>query len=101
VTSQEFDPDHYYQRHDIPATEMVPDLTVFRRHHSGEVVRINPAIPNRDHNRFHSNLADHLLLGEPIAAPLDDSVKVVAILEAAARSMANGGTVEVFNDGSG
>jgi predicted dehydrogenase len=101
VTSHEFDPDHYYQRHDIPATEMVPDLTVFRRHHSGEVVRINPAIPNRDHNRFHSNLADHLLLGEPIAAPLDDSVKVVAILEAAARSMANGGTVEVVNDGSG
>jgi len=101
VTSHEFDPDYYYQRHDIPATEMVPDLTVFRRHHSGEIIRMNPAIPDRDHYRFHSNIADHLLLGEPIAAPLSDSVKVVAILEAAARSMAHGGTMEVVNDGSG
>ncbi len=101
VTSHEFDPDHYYRRHDIPATEMVPDLTVFRRHHSGDVIRIKPAIPDRDHYRFHSNLADHLLLGEPIAAPLSDSVKVVTILEAAARSMTDGGTVEVVNDGSG
>ena len=41
--------------------------------------------------------ADHLLLGEPIAAPLADSVKVVAILEAAARSMSRGGTVEAFH----
>lgn len=101
VTSHEFDPDHYYQRHDIPATEMVPDLTVFRRHHNGDVIRLNPAIPDRDHYRFHSNLADHLLLGEPIAAPLGDSIKVVAILEAASRSMASGGTMEVVDDGSG
>jgi predicted dehydrogenase len=99
VTSYEFDPDHYYQCHDIPATEMVPDLTVFRRHHSGNVIRMNPAIPDRDHYQFHSNLADHLLLGEPIAAPLSDSVKVVAILEAAARSMERGGTMEGINDG--
>ena len=101
VTSHEFDPDHYYQRHDIPATEMVPDLTLFRRHHSGNIVRLNPAIPDRNHYRFHSNLADHLLWGEPIVAPLSDSVKVVTILEAAARSMANGGTVEVVHDESG
>jgi hypothetical protein len=99
VTSYEFDSDHYYQRHDIPATEMVPDLTVFHRHHSGKVIRINPAIPDRDRYQFHSNLADHLLLGEPIAAPLSDSVKVVAILEAAARSMAHGGTMEGVNEG--
>ena len=80
---------------------MVPDLTVFRRHHSGNIVRLNPAIPDRNHYRFHSNLADHLLWGEPIVAPLSDSVKVVTILEAAARSMANGGTVEVVHDESG
>ena len=98
VTSYELDPDHYYQRRDIPATEMVPDLTVFRRHHSGNIIRMNPAIPDRDHYQFHSNLADHLLLGEPIAAPLSDSVKVVAILEAAARSMERGGTMEGVND---
>ena len=78
---------------------MVPDLTVFRRHHSGNVIRMNPAIPDRDQYQFHSNLADHLLLGEPIMAPLSDSVKVVAILEAAARSMAHGGTMEEVNVG--
>ena len=100
VTSYEFDHDHYYQRHDIPATEMVPDLTVFRRHHSGNVIRMNPAIPDRNHYQFHNNLADHLLLGEPIAAPLSDSVKVVAILETAARSMAQGGTIEEVHDGT-
>lgn len=100
VASHEFDPDHYYLRHDIPATEMVPDLTVFHRHHAGEIIRIKPAIPARNHYRFHSNLADHLLLGEPIAAPLEDSVKVVAILEAAARSMGRGGRMEAVNDGS-
>ena len=99
VTSYAFDPNHYYQRHDIPATEMAPDLSVFRRHHSGNVIRINPAIPDRDHYQFHSNLADHLLLGEPIVAPLSDSVKVVAILEAAARSMERGGTMEEINVG--
>ncbi|MGD8210061.1 MAG: Gfo/Idh/MocA family oxidoreductase [Desulfobacterales bacterium] len=99
VTSYEIDPDFYYHRHDIPATEMVPELTIFRRHHSGDVIRMTPAIPDRDNYRFHSNLADHLLLGEPIVAPLDDSVKVVAILEAAARSMAQGGTMEKVHDG--
>ena len=100
VTSHEIDPVLYYQRHDIPATEMVPDLSVFRRHHTGEVIEIKPPVPNRDHYQFHSNLADHLLWGEPLAAPLSDSVKVVAILEAAARSMAHGSTVEVVNNGS-
>jgi hypothetical protein len=57
------------------------------------------AMPVRENYPFHRNLADHLLTGEPLAAPLEDSVKVVAIVEAAARSMAKGGTVEVLYDG--
>ena len=67
------------------------------RHQTGQIINIKPAIPERERYRFHANLADHLLLGEPIGAPLEDSVKVVAILEAAARSMANGGSTEVIN----
>jgi septum formation inhibitor-activating ATPase MinD len=55
-------------------------------------------LPERKHYLFHRNLADHLLTGEPIVAPLDDSVRVVGILEAAARSAAKGGTVEGLND---
>jgi hypothetical protein len=57
------------------------------------------AMPVRENYPFHRNLADHLLIGEPLAAPLEDSVQVVAILEAAAQSMSKGGTVEVLHDG--
>jgi predicted dehydrogenase len=99
VTTYEIDPVVYFHRHDIPATEMTPDLTVFRRHGSGQIIRQKPPIPDREIYPFHRNLADHLLTGEPIVAPLADSVKVVSILEAAARSMANGGSVEVLNAG--
>ena len=79
---------------------MTPDLTVHCRHENGDLISLKPAIPERRPYQFHSNLADHLLWGEPIAAPLDDSVKVVRILEAAARSMANGGKWEGLHDGS-
>ena len=99
VTAYEIDPVLYFHRHDIPATEMTPDLSVYRRHESGKIVCQNPAIPDREMYPFHRNLADHLLTGEPIVAPLDDSVKVVLILEAAALSMANKGAPEVLNVG--
>jgi len=97
VTTHEIDPTLYYHQHHIPATEMVPDLTLYRRHHSGQIVAQKVALPKREHYLFHRNLANHLLTGEPIAAPLEDSVRVVDILEAAARSAAKGGTVEVLD----
>lgn len=97
VTAYEIDPVLYFRQHDIPPTEMVPDLTLHRRHHSGQIVVQKLALPARQHFPFHRNLADHLLTGEPIVAPLDQSVQVVAILEAAARSAAKGGTVEVLD----
>jgi predicted dehydrogenase len=98
VTSYETDPIVYFHEHDIPATEMVPDLTLYHRHHSGQIVAQKLALPEREHYLLYRNLADHLLTGEPIVAPLEDSVRVVEILEAAARSAAKGGTVEVLND---
>ena len=94
VTSYETDPIVYFHEHAIPATEMVPDLTLYHRHHSGQIVAQKLALPERQHYLFHCNLADHLITGEPIVAPLDQSVQVVAILEAASRSAAKGGTVE-------
>jgi predicted dehydrogenase len=100
VTSYEIDPILYFHRHDIPATEMTPELTVHRRHNNGDIISIKPSIPAREHYPFHANLADHLLWGEPIVAPLEDSIKVVGILEAAGRSMAKGGTLEAMHDGS-
>jgi predicted dehydrogenase len=97
VTTYEIDPVLYFHQHNIPNTEMVPDLTLHRRHHSGQIVAQKLALPKREHYLFHRNLADHLLTGEPIVAPLEDSVRVVEILEAAARSATKGGTVEVFD----
>jgi len=98
VVEYEIDPDLYFEQHAIPATEMPADLTLHRRHHSGQIVSQNLAIPQRRHYLFYQNIADHLLTGEPLAAPLEHSVRVVAILEAAAKSAANGGTMEVLDD---
>jgi len=91
------DPVHYYQRHEIPATEMVPELTLSRRSPSGQTVAQELPIPARQAYPFHRNLADRLHTGEPIVAPLEDSVRVVAILEAASRSAEKGGTREVLD----
>ncbi|UCF93181.1 MAG: Gfo/Idh/MocA family oxidoreductase [Desulfobacterales bacterium] len=98
VTAYEIDPVLYFHQHDIPPTEMPPDLTLHRRHPSGSIVAQKLAVPKRQPYLFHRNLADHLLTGEPLVAPLDHAVQVVAILEAAARSAAHGGTVEVLDD---
>jgi predicted dehydrogenase len=97
VVEYEVDPVVYFEQHNIPATEMTPDLTLQRRHPSGQIVAQKLAVPERKHYLFHQNIADHLLTGEPIVAPLEHSVRVVAILEAAARSAASGGTMEVLN----
>jgi predicted dehydrogenase len=91
------DPVHYYQRHEIPATEMVPERTLSRRSPSGQIVAQELPIPARQAYPFHRNLADRLHTGEPIAAPLEDSARVVAILEAASRSAEKGGTREVLD----
>ncbi len=61
---------------------MPPTITTAQHRAEREIVRITPAVPERTPYAFHHNLADHLLLGEPIGAPLADSLKVVAILEA-------------------
>ncbi len=102
------DPDIYFQWDEIPPTEMPPRLKIFRRRSSGEIEATEPAmlgshaptfLPEHRPVRypFHQNLADYLLTGEPLAAPLADSLKVVAILEAAARSMQNDGRLETFD----
>lgn len=85
----------HYREDPIPATEMAPEMLLLRRQRDRQVTSMPMALPPRDPFGFHRNLADHLLTGEPLVAPLEDSVKVVAILEAAARSMEKGGSVEV------
>jgi predicted dehydrogenase len=97
VTQYEIDPVKYFYEHRIPATEMAPNLTLHRRHRSGQIVAQTLALPARQHFLLYRNLADHLLTGEPLEASLEQSVQVVAILEAAVRSAAKGGCVEVVD----
>lgn len=98
VTTYHIDPVLYFHPHKIPATEMNPELILYRRHASGQIIEQKIAIPDRKDYAFHKNLADHLLTGEPLASSLEDSVKVVTILETAARSAKKGGTMERFDD---
>lgn len=85
----------HYHEDPIPATEMPPEMLLLQRQRDGQVTSTAMTLPPRDPFGFHRNVADHLLTGEPLVAPLEDSVRVVAILEAAARSMEKGGSVEV------
>lgn len=98
VTVHEPDPVHYYETHAIPMTEMTPELTAHLRDEKGRIYTREVPAPQLPPFAFHRNLADHLHMGEPLAAPLRDSMQVVAILEAAARSAAKGGTMEVLNE---
>ncbi|MFC1813917.1 Gfo/Idh/MocA family protein, partial [Thermodesulfobacteriota bacterium] len=98
MTTYTVDPIHYFQQHDIPETEMTPELTLYRRDTSGQILERKMAVPERQDYAFHNNLADHLLTGEPIVTSLKDSVKVVSILETAARSAEKGGKMERFDE---
>jgi predicted dehydrogenase len=98
VATYQIDPLVYFHRHDIPTTEMVPDLTLYQRHASGQIVQQKMAVPERKDYAFYRNLADHLINGEPLASSLKDSVKVVSILEKAALSASKGGILEPFDE---
>ena len=87
---------HYYETHAIPETEMTPQLTAHCRDDDGRIYARELPAPRPAPFAFHRNLADHILLGEPLASPLEDSMQVVAILEAAARSAAQKGSLEVL-----
>ncbi len=67
------------------------DLTV-ATYHGPAGLRSTTVTPAPDPGwGFHRNLADHLLLGEPLAVRPEQSRDVVAVLEAGHRSGANGG----------
>jgi predicted dehydrogenase len=49
------------------------------------------ALPRRVQDGFYRNLADHLLLGEPLAVRPEEARRNVAVMEMASRSIAAGG----------
>ena len=66
-------------------------LTVFRPNGEGGVAEEVLALPRRVRNAFYRNLADHLLLGEPLSVPPEDARRNIAVMEAATHSIAQGG----------
>lgn len=70
-------------------------VTVHRPDGVGGVHRQVLALPPRVEDGFYRNLADHLLLGEPLAVRPEESRRNVVVMEAAARSIASGRPVEV------
>ncbi len=58
----------------------------------GAVEQVLPPAPHPGWG-FHRNLADHLILGEPLAVPPSQSRAVVRVLEAAQRAGANGSAI--------
>jgi scyllo-inositol 2-dehydrogenase (NADP+) len=66
-------------------------LTVLRPNGEGGVNEERLALPRRVRNGFYRNLADHLLMGEPLAVPPEEARRNIAVMEAAAHSIAQGG----------
>jgi predicted dehydrogenase len=95
VTIYEVDPLRYYQASEIPPAELGADLSMRRLQGREQVIEQSlPNPPQKMKFPFHYNLADHLLLGEPLAVPVKHTARVVAVLEAARRSAEQGGRIE-------
>jgi predicted dehydrogenase len=82
-----------YVEHTSHHAEAPVDLRVVR--YDGDHGTIEATVRPAAHPGwgFHRNLADHLLLGEELAVRPEESRDVVAVLEAAQRSGAEGGTL--------
>ena len=66
-------------------------VSVHRPGRGGGVDVTELALPARVRHGFYRNLADHLLLGEPLAVEAAEARRNVAVMEAATRSAADGG----------
>ena len=94
MTIYEVDPLHYYQTSEIPPAELGADLSVRRLQGREQIIEQSLPKPAQMSFPFHSNLADHLLLGEPLAVPVKHTARVVAVLETAKRSADQGSRIE-------
>ena len=94
MTIYEVDPLHYYQTSEIPPAELGADLSVRRMQGREQVIEQSLPKPPQMSFPFHSNLADHLMLGEPLVVPVKHTARVVAVLETAKRSADQGSRIE-------
>jgi hypothetical protein len=87
------EPGRGYVEHTAHHAEAPVDLRVVR--YDGDRDPLDTTVRPAPHPgwAFHRNLADHLLLGEQLAVRPEESRDVVAVLEAAHRSGAEGGSL--------
>lgn len=102
VSAYEIDTLRYFNEYKIPPTEMPPEMHLYRHlkpdvEKTDRTAKERMALPERPINGFHSNLADHLLTGEPVEVPAEHSARVVALLETATRSAEHGGSLEAVS----
>lgn len=88
---ERLDPALGYVRDVAHHAEAPADLVLARYSTGSGVSEIRLPLPPVQPFAFHRNLADHLLLGDPLAVNPGSSRDVVAVLEAATRSAADGG----------
>jgi scyllo-inositol 2-dehydrogenase (NADP+) len=67
-------------------------VRVLRPSADGDTSEETLALPRRDQHGFYRNLADHLAWDEPLAVTPEEARRTVAVMEAATRSIARGGT---------
>jgi hypothetical protein len=91
VVFERIDAARGYLREEAHHAEAPAALTL-ARYQSGRGVAESAVVPAPERRfAFHRNLADHLHLGEPLAVTAASARTVVAVLEAATRSAAEGG----------
>ncbi|MGH3851040.1 MAG: Gfo/Idh/MocA family protein, partial [Pseudonocardiaceae bacterium] len=91
VRFERIDPAGGYQMQEAHHAEAPADLRLVRHQtRVGLVEGLLPLAPSNPY-AFHRNLADHLLLGDPLAVSVASVRETVAVLEAATTSSAQGG----------
>ncbi|HEX2042739.1 MAG TPA: Gfo/Idh/MocA family oxidoreductase [Acidimicrobiales bacterium] len=91
VTFDRIDPARGYVSEAAHHAEAPADLTVARYRGAGGLEEMSLPLEPEVPFAFHRNLANHLHLGEPLAVEPQSVREVVAVLEAATRSAAEGG----------
>ena len=82
----------------LAASESLPNLSVFTRTPDGAVHEQQIALPTPPTYPCHTNLANHLHYGTPLAVPPEEARRNIAVMEAAKRSIQLDGKVIMLND---
>lgn len=93
VVTETIEPGVGYRARVAHHAEAPADLTLSTYESGAGLTEERVPLPAPAEFPFHADLADHLLLGEPLAVPPESVRNVIAVLDAAQRSLAAGGRV--------